>query len=316
MGIADAEFRQLSTLVAIADHGTFGRAAHDLGYTQSAISQQVAALERAIGTPMFDRLGGARGVSLTPAGELVAQHARSLMTANAAAQERLDSLLTGAEGTLVIGTFQSISVKVLPEVIRRMKQKRPKVLIKLVENDDQEQLFDQLENNELDLTFAVEPVGRETITSTYLCEDRFVVLCPPGGTEFLRGDTSVIHLDDLQGEPMVGQPDVACQLIIERGLKDAGLTPNYVCRSSDNGTVQAMVRAGMGHAVMAYLATDPNDPDVTIAELEPPIPPRELAIAQLVNVTLSPAAQHFAELVQQVVREMGMVPESTVQATS
>ena len=74
------ELRHLAALDAVAETGTFGRAAARLGYTQSAVSQQISALEKAIGGAVFDRPGGPRPVRLTPLGKLVLGHARDLAT--------------------------------------------------------------------------------------------------------------------------------------------------------------------------------------------------------------------------------------------
>ena len=87
------ELRHLLALQAIAEHGSFGRAAKALGYTQSAISQQMAALERAVGEKLIERPGGPRPVSLTEAGELLLRHAEAIVARMKAAQaERLHGI--------------------------------------------------------------------------------------------------------------------------------------------------------------------------------------------------------------------------------
>src|SRR3954470_16955221 len=101
------ELRHLAALEAIAEHGSFGRAAAALGYTQSAVSQQLATLERLVGERLVERPGGPRPVSLTPAGEVLLRHARRLVDQLAAARADLEAWSAGRGGTLRVGTFHS-----------------------------------------------------------------------------------------------------------------------------------------------------------------------------------------------------------------
>src|SRR6185312_13859794 len=98
------ELRHLSALRAIAEEGTFGRAATRLGYTQSAVSQQIATLEKIVGEQLLARPGGPRPVTVTPAGELLLRHARGIVARMNAARADLEALSSGEAGTLRIGT--------------------------------------------------------------------------------------------------------------------------------------------------------------------------------------------------------------------
>src|SRR4051795_10049645 len=102
------ELRHLVALQAIAEHGSFGRAAKALGYTQSAISQQVAALERAVGGRVIEGPGGPKPVTLTEAGELLLRHAEAIVARLKAAQADLAAFAAGAAGPLRVGTYQSV----------------------------------------------------------------------------------------------------------------------------------------------------------------------------------------------------------------
>src|SRR5215813_12790179 len=102
------ELRHLAALQAVAETGSFGRAAERLGYTQSAISQQIATLERIVGQRLIDRPGGPRPVSLTEAGELLLRHADAIAARLQAAQADLAALDAGDAGPLRIGTYQSV----------------------------------------------------------------------------------------------------------------------------------------------------------------------------------------------------------------
>src|SRR5579871_1917091 len=121
------ELRHFAALRAIAQEGSFWRAAERLGYTQSAISQQLQTLERIVGVRLVERPGGPRAISLTEAGTLLLGHADSIVDRLEAARADMHALATGAVGTLRIGTFQSVGARVVPEVMRRFGRQWPGV---------------------------------------------------------------------------------------------------------------------------------------------------------------------------------------------
>jgi molybdate transport repressor ModE-like protein len=121
------ELRHLAALQAIAAEGTFGKAARRLGYTQSAVSQQIATLERIIGERLLDRPGGPRPVALTEAGRMLLRHADAIVARLQAAQADLTALSAGAAGTLRVGTYQSVGRHILPTVLRRFSTTWPRV---------------------------------------------------------------------------------------------------------------------------------------------------------------------------------------------
>ena len=284
------EIRHLVTLEAVVDGGTFGRAAERLGYTQSAISQQIASLERLVDGKLFDRPGGPRPVELTPLGEHMLASARDLLARVDAIGEDLDRFRTGEVGRITVGTFQSISATVLPLVVGRMRIEHPEVEIRAIGSDLDDELEEALERGELDISFvAVEMAGH--YEQRHLFDDPFVVVARPG--QFPDGPVS---LDDLVGEPMVGQGANSCQLMNEAGLRAAGLDPQYVFRTNDNGTVAAMVRAGMGIAVMPLLCVEPEDPRISLHPIEPAMPGRSISLAWRADRSVSPVTERFIEL--------------------
>src|SRR5881409_3659154 len=113
-GFLGLELRHLAALEAVGRTSSFGRAARELGYTQSAVSQQIAHLERVVGQRLVERPGGPRPVSLTEAGRLLLRHADSIVARLQAAQADLHALRTGEAGVLRVGTFQSVGARLLP----------------------------------------------------------------------------------------------------------------------------------------------------------------------------------------------------------
>src|SRR5918911_5155387 len=132
-GFLDIELRHLAALQAIAEEGSFGRAATRLGYTQSAVSQQIATLERAVGERLLERPGGPRPVSLTEAGRILLRHAQAIVARLDAARADLEALAAGEAGTLRVGAYQSIGQRILPAIIRRFSAEWPNVDLRVTE---------------------------------------------------------------------------------------------------------------------------------------------------------------------------------------
>ena len=151
--------------------GSFGKAATSLGYTQSAVSQQIAALERIVGQRLVERPGGPKPVSLTEAGRLLLTHADAIAARVAAAQADLTALSDGQAGTLSVGVFQSVGQRVLPEVMRRFITSWPQVRVTLTESGDDTELLGFVERGDLDLTFSDLPLIEGPFESVELLRD-------------------------------------------------------------------------------------------------------------------------------------------------
>ena len=291
---ANLELRHLAALDAVATEGTFSRAAEHLGYTQSAVSQQIASLEKVVGDRVFDRPGGPRPVELTPFGAALLDGGRDLLARAAALGAELDRFRSGETGRLIIGTFQSVSSALLPPVLGRFRSAHPDVEVQLFETDVDLELDQHLERGLTEVSFLVDAgieTGRAGFETRHLLTDPFVLIARPG--QFPPGAVSIEALCD---EPMIGQHPNSCQLLNEAGLRSAGVDPSYVFRSNDNATVAAMVRAGMGVAVMPLLCIEQEDRRIALHPLDPPIAGRGVSIAWRAGRTLSPAAHAFIDL--------------------
>src|SRR5215216_4843151 len=140
-GWPQLELRHLLALQAVAREGSFAAAAEALGYTQSAISQQIAALERAIGQRLVERPGGRRRIWLTEAGEALLRHADAILAQVHAAAADIDALAEGRSGRLRVGTYQSVSQRILPPVVQQFRQSFPDVSLELHEARDDADLY-------------------------------------------------------------------------------------------------------------------------------------------------------------------------------
>lgn len=309
VSLRDLEVRHMATLRAVAEEGTFGRAARRLGFTQSAISQQISALERVVGQLLFERPGGPRPVSLTPTGELLLPHAVAVLERIRAAESELERFVSGFSGRVRIGTFQSVSVRILPGLVTTLHDVHPGITVAPRESDDQAETLEWLRSGDLDLAFVVEPIDLVGFDVQALCHDPFVALCPLDST--IAPAHGPVPAASLNGIPLIGQHLNQCQLIIEGNLEAAGIDTQIVFRSGDNSAVAAMVRVGMGHAVMPALAVDLDDPSILVRELDPPLPPRTISLAWAKGRTLTPAARTVVDLAQACCRDIFAAPTST-----
>jgi molybdate transport repressor ModE-like protein len=296
------EFRHLAALEAVAREGTFGRAAESLGYTQSAVSQQIQTLERIVGERLLERPGGPRAVSLTEAGSLLLRHAEAIIARLHAAQADMATLAQGESGHLRIGTFQSVGARVLPAVMRRFAVAWPKVEVELTESTSDEELIRLVERGELDLAFAMPPLLDGPFEAVELLADPYVLVVP---ADHALAASQRASLADVGDVTLIGNRACRSTVLAEGELTQRGVTVDVAFRSDDNGTVQGLVGAGFGVALVPLLATDRNDDRIRVIELDPEIPPRRIALAWHRDRHRSPAARAFVDVAGEVCAEVG-----------
>ena len=296
-GWLGVEVRHLAALEAVAREGSFGRAAEALGYTQSAISQQIQTLERIIGERLLERPGGPRAVSLTEAGRLLLRHAEAIVARLHAAQADMTALVQGQAGALRIGTFQSVGAKVIPELMRSFLDSWPRVELELKESTSDDDLLRLVERGELDLTFAMLPLLEGPFEFQELMRDPYVLVVP---ADHELADRERASLDSLDGLAVIGNRACRSTSLVERDLELRGLRANIGFRSDDNGTLQGLVGAGLGAALVPLLTVDVHDERVRVLELDPGIPERRIALAWHRDRHRSPGARAFLALAAEV----------------
>ena len=288
------ELRHFAALQAVEREGSFGRAAERLGYTQSAVSQQIARLEQLVGARLVERPGGPRAVSLTDAGRLLSRHADAIVARLAAAQADMAALLAGEAGPLRVGVFQSVGARLLPGLLRHFKESFPLVGVRLMESVDHAELAAAVERGELDLTFCELPLAEGPFDWVELLRDPYVLLVSADSPLAAR-DTAP-PLRELEQLPLIGWRT-------DRKHDLPGVV--YAFRSDDNGTVLGLVAAGMGVAAVPRLVLDPDQEDVVALPLGTRVPPRLLALAWHADRYRSPAALGFVEAAQRLAAELG-----------
>ena len=295
----EIETRHLIALRAVAEEGSFAGAADVLGYSQAAISQQIAGLERVIGTTVFDRPGGPRPATITPAGRLVLQHGCAVLDRLETLESELRLLRSGTGGRVVCGTFQSVTVRLIPDLVAAMREEMPDVHLSLFESDSHEELTDLLVDGQVDAVYLASPVSDARLDMTALGRDPYVLLLPAEGAPRTRGP---MPLRELAGQPMIGQKESDYQAHVDDGLRAHGVSPQYVFRTNDNGGVLAMVRAGLGIAVMPLLTVDVTDPGIVVRTLLPELEPRIIYIALRREGARLPAAERLVEIARRTSR--------------
>jgi DNA-binding transcriptional LysR family regulator len=296
------ELRHLAALQALAHEGSFGRAAVALGYTQSAVSQQIAALERVVGARLVERPGGPRPVTLTEAGRLLLRHAESIMARLQAAQADLAALAQGEAGTLRVGTFQSVGARVLPTVLSRFTAEWPSVEVRLHESAYDDELPQLVERGELDLAFAQLPFEGEALALAELLRDPYVLLVRPDSPLVERERPPTLR--ELSELKLIGYRVCRATDLIEAQLRTSGSEPAFVFRTDDNGTLQGLVAAGVGVAIMPRLAVDPSDTSVHAIDLTARLQPRQIGIVWHRDRYQAPASVAFVDTARAVCAEL------------
>jgi molybdate transport repressor ModE-like protein len=281
------EVRHVRAFATVVDEGSFSGAARELGYTQSAVSQQIGALERIVGAPVLRRSpGGRRPPELTDTGRLVLTHARPLLARVKAAQADVASLAAGDQGQVTVLTFQSFGARVLPAVLRAFRGRCPDVEVRIEEALDVDTLLGSVESGEVDISFAALPLPEGPFAVRELGDDPYVLVTSAQGPER--------SLDDLDGRQLLGIRGCPQYRLVELEMLARGVRPESIRRFDNNAIIQALVAAGEGVAIVPELVIDAADPRLAV-HLLPELPARRLIAVWHRERTLSAAAREFVD---------------------
>lgn len=300
------EVRHLMALGSVAQTGSFSQAATRLGYAQSAISQQISTLERAVGHRLVERPGGPRSVSLTEAGKVLLDHAGHIIARLAAAKADLDAMAAGEAGVLRVATFQSASARLLPPTLALFQQAWPDINIELRNEPVGTHLEGLIRTGQADLAFAdLAAIDESAHAVVELIRDPEVLITAP---DHPLASSDTIDLAQLDGVRMISLPsDDTCALRASRALERVGAEPDIVFRSDDNLTTQRLVAIGLGVAIVPLLTVERSIPDANVAirglrsNLE-----RQIGIIWHRDRLQSRAAEAFIATAMQVSRDVDM----------
>lgn len=270
------DLRELRAVLAVAELGSFRRAAAALGYTQSALSHQVSSLEKALGWSLFHRPGGRGQVRLTPAGEAVCRRARRAMTEVEAIAADAEEAERGESVRVRVGVSQTAAAEIMPLALQAFRDEYPGVEVVLSGIDDSSGA-DALRRGRLDLAFINNPEPDEVIEAVPVLDDPWVILT--------RRDSAIAELrrpgfDVLDGLDLVAWTHRwQGQRELEQAWARRGIAPRIVYRTDDNLALQRLVAAGLGHACIGGLAARRAvDPALTWLPLSERLIPREIGL--------------------------------------
>ncbi|MGH3343065.1 MAG: LysR family transcriptional regulator [Carbonactinosporaceae bacterium] len=271
------EARHLRVLREVARTGSYSAAAHALGYTQPAISQQMKALERSLGTVLVARVG--RVMRLTEAGETLARHAVTILAGVSAAEEEVAAIAGLRAGRVRLVSFPSGSATLVPAALARVSERHPGVRISLVEAEPPDSIA-LLRAGECDvaLTFSYPEIddGSDELASPEkvadlarrpLFTDPLFALLPARHPVAQRGR---VRLADLAGERWIAGC-ASCRGQLIKACTAGGFTPDIAFATDDYVAVQSLVAAGLGVALVPGLVRVAVQHDDLVAR---PVVPR------------------------------------------
>ncbi|MDF3310123.1 LysR family transcriptional regulator [Rhodococcus koreensis] len=287
------ELRHFIALAEVGRTGSFTAAATSLGYTQSAVSQQIKRLETVVGQQLVERSGGAQPVALTTAGQVLVSHAEAIEARLASAEADLQALRDGVAGHLRLGSYESVGARILPHALKEFSTQWPHIQVVLEEHDDDEILLSHVERGELDLTFMVFPLIPGPFSATELLEDPYVLVVSDDSP--LLHETLPLRLDRLSELPLATYGELRDVHGIAARLGRPSLSRQVIFRSNDNGTILGMAAQGLAVAVMPQLSVDPYQPGIKVLELER-VSPRIVGIAWHNGRRVTPAMKAFIDV--------------------
>ncbi|MFE5868364.1 LysR family transcriptional regulator [Streptomyces roseifaciens] len=243
--------RHIKTFHAVVTAGSYSAAARVLGYTQPAITQQMKALERSVGTPLFTRVG--RRMRLTEAGEALSRHAETILETLTAAQQQMSSLTRLRAGRVRVCAFPSASATLIPEALARLAADHPGIRVELLEGEPPDSIR-RLVRGECDITLAFTYPGLheqvpEELVEIPLMEDQLTVLMPIGHPLARR---RAVQLADLSEERWIAGC-LRCRTNFLHECAEVGFAPDIAFTTDDNLVVQSLVAEGLGIAMMPGL---------------------------------------------------------------
>jgi molybdate transport repressor ModE-like protein len=297
------DVRRMRVLREVAHQGSFSAAAEALSFTQSAVSQHVAALERETGTRLVER--GPRGVRLTDAGRALVSHADAILARIEDAEEELAAIAGLREGRLRLASFQSAGATLMPRAIASFRDRHPGVELAMIEAEPDE-ATDRLHAGDIDLAlvYDYEPIRSMLdgeLDLTPLLEDPYDVILPKGHP---LADRKTLRLTDLADEYWISSSDGGgCRRIHHRACQDAGFEPRVAFEADETLAAQALVAAGVGVTLHPRLALATVHPGVVVRQLPPNAMVRRIWAARPAGDYRSPACEAMLQILLDVAEE-------------
>jgi DNA-binding transcriptional LysR family regulator len=293
------DVRRMRVLREVAARGSFSAAADALSYTQSAVSQQIAALEREAGTRLVER--SARGVRLTDAGRVVVEHAEVILARLADVEAELEALSGLRGGRLRLAAFPSAGATLMPEAIARFRSEHPGVELSMqpAEPDDAAAL---LRSGEVDIALVITVSAGcpyDGVELRHLLDDPMYVALPAGHP---LAHKATLRLTDLRDESWILGSTASCPdtSLFLRECSRAGFEPRMAFSTDDYTAIQGFVAAGIGVSYIPDLALYSVREDIVVRSLGRVPPVRRIHAATLAGSFMSPAKTAMLEVLEEV----------------
>ncbi|MER6475069.1 LysR family transcriptional regulator [Streptomyces filamentosus] len=302
------DVRRMQVLRAVITSGSVTAAAAHLGYTPSAISQQIAALEKEAGTTLLERVG--RGVRPTEAGLLLTRYTAVISEHLAEAETALADLRAGREGRLAVRYFASVGPTLLAPALARVRRDHPAVAIdpRLTDPDD---AVAEVHRGDADLALVVRPPAdapRQGLHVVHLLDDPYRAVLPAGHPLAPR---RVLDLADLAGEPWVrSEPPGPCLAPVTDACAAAGFSPDFAATSQDYATAQGFVAAGLGVSLVPRLGLSARHPGVVVRRIRHPEPVRAIHAVIRTGSLRQPVLRTLLDAFRQSAEAGGATPEA------
>ncbi len=290
------DLRQLRYLVALAEEGSFTRAAASVHIAQPAVSQQIRRLEEELGLTLVERT--TRRVALTDAGELLVVRARRIMAELEAAETELQALRGMYAGHVTIGAMHTMGPVDLSLALALFSERHPNVRFTVREHSSEE-MAEMLRVDELDLAFlsVTERVESHGLGLHQLVSEELVVLLP---RTHRLGKRPQVRMAELADEPFISFRVGARlrELLISAGHQ-ADFEPRVTIETNESQRVRRLVSRGLGVAILPRSDAEGPGADVAVATLSEPALRRDITLAWRDGRRHAPAAAEFLELARE-----------------
>jgi len=281
--------RRLRVLREVAQEGTLAAAADALHLTPSAVSQQLAALEREVGQPVIERNG--RGVRLTGAAEVLVGHANVVLAQLEAAAADVAAYAEGIVGTVRVAGFATALAELVAPAAVSLRSTHPRLSL-VVDESEAPGCFVALARGDVDVAISMAssqapPADDSRFRRRALMADVLDAVVPAGHPLASRGR---VPLAGLAGDDFVGPPDgTSCHDVTVTGCAAAGFTPAFRHRTLDFHSAMALAAAGLGVTLVPRLGQAAIPPGAVVRPLADPAPARHVFAATRAGAERRPA---------------------------
>jgi DNA-binding transcriptional LysR family regulator len=290
------ELRQLRYLVALADEGSFTRAAEREHIAQPALSQQIQKLEQELGIPLVERT--TRRVSITDAGNLLVARARRVLTELESARQELDRVRGIQTGQVVVGAMSTMGPVDITLVLGRFHELHPHVEL-VVRESNSDELAEMLRVDALDLAFlsVTERVESHGLALHQILMEELVVVLPTDHR--LAGEESITMAELAREEFISYREGARLRELLDTAAAQAGFKPRIVLESNESRRIRRLVARGLGVAILPRSHAVGTSDAIATARLVEPSLARDITIAWRAGRRLPPAVAEFLSLARE-----------------